>query len=93
MAKKRRTFMEMKKKRKVPKELTEKTKEFMKIRKAIAEALKSGPKTIPEIAREIGLSLPETTYNVMSCRKYGYIEETGEITEDGYYKYSLGKRR
>lgn len=57
--------------------------------KIIVKALESGPKTIPQVAEETNLPLHVVTYNLMSCRKYGYIEETGEPTDEDYYLYKL----
>ncbi len=90
---KEKTLKYIKKKHKVSQEKVEETKEFMKIRKAIAKALSDGPKTIPQIAKIMGLPLADVTYNVMTCRKYGYIEETGEISEDDYHYYELKGRK
>lgn len=87
--KKKYTIDIIKQKRKVDKKVIKGTQEFAKKRKMIFGALKQGPKTIPEIARETGLSLKEVTWYLMSLRKYGSILETGETTDDGYYKYKL----
>jgi len=32
-------------------------------------------------------------YWIMALRKYGFIEETDEVTDDGYYKYKLVERK
>ncbi|WP_202318498.1 hypothetical protein [Archaeoglobus neptunius] len=64
-----------------------KLKEQRQIRKKIAESLKSGAKTIPEIADETQLPSPVVTWYIMTMRKYGQIEEEGE--EGGYYRYRL----
>ncbi len=69
------------------KEVLERLKEQRRIRKLIAESLRSGPKTIPEIARETSLPAPLVTWYVMTMRRYGEIEEAGEDGE--YYRYAL----
>jgi len=61
----------------------------MIIKKKIIDALKNGPKTVPEVANMIEKPLPEVMYWMMAMRKYAQIVETDEITEEGYYKYKL----
>jgi predicted transcriptional regulator len=78
----------LKKKVVVKKELLDKVKEDTKIRTAILNAMKDGPKTIPEISKLTGLPTPLVTWWVMSLRKYGAVVEEGEPSED-YYKYKL----
>ncbi len=90
---KEKTLKYIKQKFKVSEEKVAETREFMKIRKAIAKALSEGPKTIPQIAETMNLPLKDVTYNVMTCRKYGYIEETGEVSDDDYYFYELKGRK
>lgn len=87
MAKK--TFMELKKKMRVKKELIEMVQEQTKLKKAILNVFKEGPKTIPEVAEKLNLPSHEVMYWVMALHKYGFLKETGEVTEDGYYKYAL----
>ena len=82
----------MKGKKIVSDEVKEKVKEFARIKRAILKALETGPKTIPETAEITGMPLPVVTYNLMSCRKYGLIEETKNVTEDDYYVYELKKK-
>ncbi len=87
------TLKYIKNKMKVSEKKVEETRKFMKIRKSIAKALSTGPKTIPQIAEIMNLPLSDVTYNVMTCRKYGYIEETGEVSDDDYYFYELKGRK
>ncbi len=65
----------------------------MVMRDKIGEILKEGPKTVPEVAEILGEPVYEVMYWMMAMRKYGMIEETEEITEEGYYKYKLAKGR
>ena len=83
------TVTYMKEKRTVPEEVTAKSKEFARIKKAITASLESGPKAIPQIAKETKLPIDVVTYYLMSLWKYGDIEETEEIDEDDYYLYKL----
>jgi DNA-directed RNA polymerase specialized sigma subunit len=89
---KTKTYLEMKKKRTVPKELVEKSKEFNRIKKLFTQALKAGPKTVPEVAAELNMPSAEAMYWMMTLRKYELIVETEEVTDEGYYKYTLVKR-
>ena len=86
------TISYMKEKKIVTDEVKDKAKEFARIKKAILRALESGPKTIPQTAGITGLPLAVVTYNLMSCRKFGLVEETGDVTEDDYYLYELKKK-
>ncbi len=45
-------------------------------------------KTIPEIAEAIGHPGHEVVYWVMTMRRYGLLEETGEANEEGYFVYA-----
>jgi len=57
--------------------------------KLIKDALKSGPLTVPQIAKDSGLTSSETMQRVAAMRKYGDIAEAG-MNEDGeYYLYIL----
>jgi len=81
----------MKEKKMVPseKELMEIIKAEMFFRDKIIAALKEKPLTIPEIATHLGQPTAQVMYWVMALRKYGVIEETEEVTDEGYYKYKL----
>jgi len=71
-----------------PKEdVVERSKEQRKILKQITECLKSGPKTIPEIAEEIKIPVGIVTWYVMTMFKYGQVTPEEEV--NGYYKYKL----
>ncbi len=71
------------------KELTELVKQQAKMKKMVLDAFKDEPKTVPEVAEALNSATHEAMYWVMALRKYGFIEETEEITDDGYYKYQL----
>ena len=86
-ARKKLTVQMLRETRKPPKENIERQKEQRKIIKAIKNALKSGPKTIPQIAEEANLRTDEVVWFLFSLRKYGEIQEVEEV--DGYYTYKL----
>jgi predicted transcriptional regulator len=64
-------------------------REEMFMRAKVLAVLKEGPKTVPEIAKNLDYPASEVMYWVMSARKYGYLEEINEVTDEGYYKYQL----
>jgi predicted transcriptional regulator len=57
------------------------------MRSRILKVLESEPRTIPEIAAELGRPSSEVTFWIMGMRKYGYAEEEKEVTDEGYYRY------
>jgi predicted transcriptional regulator len=87
------TFMELKKKVKVKEELTELVKQQAKMKKMVLNAFEDEPKTVPEVAKALNSATYEAMYWVMALRKYGFIEETDEVTDDGYYKYRLVEKK
>lgn len=90
--KKQLTAILLKEKRTVPDEVKEKSKKFVRMRKAIKTSLKEGPKSIPQLVEEMKLPTDEVTYYVMSLNKFGDIA-VGELDEDDeYYSYELPKK-
>ncbi len=87
----RKTINIIKETRKVPAHVTETRKKYMQIRKAILEALKEESKTVPQIAAQTSLPLPETTYYLMSLLKFGEIAVDALDDMDEYYTYKLTK--
>ena len=81
----------LKETRTVPAHVLEGRKKYVRIRKAILEALKEGGKTIPQIAEATELSSPETTYYLMTLLKFGDVEVEGIDDMDEYYIYKLKK--
>ncbi len=81
----------IKNERQVPSPVKEELKRFNRMKRAIRQALEEGPLTIPELAEKLGTDKAETTYFVMSLRKYGLIT-AGELDDmDEYYFYQLKK--
>lgn len=72
-------------------ERTPEQKDFYKhqcqVRKLLLEALKAGPRTIPELAGQCGLPSEEVVWNVMAMRRYGKVVE--EELDGDYYRYRL----
>ena len=91
--KKTRTIDILKQTRKVPEAAKENLKTYNKIKKSIREALKDGPKSVPQIAEATGLSLKDANWYLMTLRKYGEVE-TGEIDDmDEYFSYKLVNKK
>jgi len=59
--------------------------QFMRAR--ILKVLAAGPQTVPEIAEALGKPTHEVVFWVMGLRKYGYVAEIKEVTEEGYFRY------
>lgn len=62
------------------------------MRGRILKMLETGPLTIPEIAKDLGRPTSEVTFWVMGMRKYGYVAEDKEVTDEGYYRYQAVER-
>ena len=67
-------------------------REEMLMRDRIMDVLKDGPQTVPEIAQVLGCPSHEVMFWVMGMRKYGYVSETGEVTDEGYHRYKAVAR-
>ncbi len=68
-------------------ELKEHVKVFTRIRKDLTAALKKGPRTIPELARETGIEERTVVWQVMAMKRYGLVVE-GRRRGD-CYEYAL----
>ncbi len=71
-------------------ELKEYFKEQQRILKALREALRGGPKTVPELAGQCGLEKPVTLWHVMAMRRYGEVVETAERNDYPLYALKEG---
>ncbi len=69
------------------KELKEYFNEQQRIYKALRAALKTGPKTVPQLARECALDPPKAMWHLMAMRRHGEILEDAE--QEGYLLYRL----
>jgi len=87
---KRNTFLYLKKKLNytTPKEVQERLKKQAKIISLIKKALKSGPKTVPEIASETGLDTHTVFWYIATMLRYMEVEMV-EKDDEGYWKYRL----
>jgi hypothetical protein len=71
--------------------LTDAKKAFIKsdreARKSLRNALKFGPKTIPELTRQLDLPGEKVVWYVMALKRYGEIVEAGRAGD--YFRYAL----
>ena len=77
---------------KAEREIREIVRDEHLMRVRILKLLEDGPLTIPEIAASLGRPSHEVTYWVMGMRKYGYVVEEPETTDDDYYRYRAIER-
>ena len=77
---------------KASKELLDMTREQGKLRGKITKVLAAGPKTIPEIAKELNMDSKTVTWYILTFVRYGVFEPV-EQTEEGYWKYKIAKKR
>jgi predicted transcriptional regulator len=75
--------------KKVNRDLAEVLRDEMYMRDKIIGLLQKGPKTIPEIATELGCPSHEVMMWVMGMRRYGIITEMPKERADDYYQYRL----
>lgn len=61
------------------------------MKRAIRQALEDGPLTIPELAEKLDISMADTTYYLMSLRKYGLVTTGEQDDMDEYFYYHLKK--
>jgi predicted transcriptional regulator len=71
----------------VPKALVERNRERTAVRRKLIQALQSGPKTVPELARDTGLPRHLVFWHLTAMRKYGTVREADEC--DQYFSYAL----
>ncbi len=55
--------------------------------KAIQEALKTGPRTVPEIAAATKMPSPKVLWYVIALKRYGKIAEAGQAGDYYYYEW------
>ncbi|HTT44613.1 MAG TPA: MarR family transcriptional regulator [Thermoplasmata archaeon] len=59
----------------------------------VASVLRSGPKTIPEIAEALGAPTREVVLWVMAMRRYGLVRDLPKSRADDYFPYELVEAR
>jgi len=71
----------------VPRALVEQNQRQNSIRRSILEVLREGPRTVPELARVVGLPPHDVFRHVVSLKKYGNVVEADQV--DGYFQYAV----
>ncbi|MEA3310248.1 MAG: MarR family transcriptional regulator [Chloroflexota bacterium] len=74
---------------KIQRDILEIVHEEMRMKDRIAAVLKGGPRTIPELAEELGYPSYEVVIWLFAMRRYSEIEPVGRPDLDGYFKYEL----
>ncbi len=69
------------------KELKEYFNEQQRTYKALRAALRNGPRTVPELAKECSLPAPTVMWHLMALRRYGQVLDGPE--DNGYLRYTL----
>jgi ferredoxin len=64
-------------------------KDMPQVWRQITTSLKTGSKTIPDLATELDLSRELVTYNLMTMNKYSLVEADGLDDSDEYYAYKI----
>jgi hypothetical protein len=81
----------LREKREVTQAAKDNLKHFIKIKKAILDALHEGDLTIEELTKKLNMPKHEVVYYLMSMVKYGYVQ-TGAVDDmDEYFSYKLKK--
>jgi predicted Rossmann fold nucleotide-binding protein DprA/Smf involved in DNA uptake len=57
----------------------------------ISTELSQGPRTVPDLARSVGLPTDETLWYLMALKKYGKVAEGAKRRGESYYPYELIK--
>jgi DNA-directed RNA polymerase specialized sigma subunit len=85
------TFKYLRDKREVTQEVKNNLKQYIKIKKAILDALREKDLTIEELTQKLDIPKHEIVYYLMSLVKYGFVQ-IGEIDDmDEYYYYKVKK--
>ncbi|MGQ9500091.1 MAG: MarR family transcriptional regulator [Dissulfurimicrobium sp.] len=78
--------------RHLPRDTCEVFRDEMYLKDRIADILRSGPKTIPELANALGLPSHEVMMIVMTMRRFGMVEELPKNKRDDYFQYRFIER-
>lgn len=85
------TFKYLKDKREVSQAAKDNLKEFLRVKKAILDALKEGDLTIGDLTKKLQMPGHIVVYYLLSLVKYGFVQ-TGPVDDmDEYFLYKLKK--
>ncbi len=71
----------------IPQAPLEISRKHQEAKKRLREALKEGPKTVPEISDQTGMPSRDVFWHLMSMKKYGEVIEGEE--QGSYVRYAL----
>ncbi len=77
---------------KAPPALLQLRKAQLEINGKISKSLSTGPKTVPEVAKDTGYSPRTVLWYLMTSYKYGLVSPAGK-TDEGYFRYALKERK
>ena len=66
-------------------------KEQKAIRRQVCQAMRDGPKTVPEVAETTGIPAGQVLWHLIAMKKYELAVETGMCGE--YYLYQLAEEK
>ena len=73
--------------------LKEVLRDEMVQRERVAAVLRTGPKTLPQIAEELHAPVVEVTKWLMAMRRYGRVHELPKERADDYFPYALAEAK
>ncbi|MCE1174002.1 MAG: MarR family transcriptional regulator [Propionibacteriales bacterium] len=68
-------------------------REEMQMHAPILAAVADEPLTIPQIAEQLGAPASEVVYWVMGMRRYGFLAESKDADDDGFFTYAATGRQ
>jgi hypothetical protein len=77
---------------KIRRDIREIVHDEMIMKDRIAQVLRDGPRTIPELAGALGYPPHEVVIWLFAMRRYGDVEVAGKPDVDGYFKYELVRK-
>ncbi|UBM61884.1 hypothetical protein LA303_10770 [Candidatus Sulfidibacterium hydrothermale] len=83
------TIKYIKEKRTVPQSVKENLKYFNQMKKALLNALRESPKTVPQLAEVLQKPTDEVLFYLMSLLKYGFVEAGEPDDNEEYFYYKI----
>jgi hypothetical protein len=65
----------------------------MAMHAVVADALRQGERTVPELAEALCAPVAEVMVWLMGMRRYGLVVESAEANDDDYFTYRLAGAR
>ncbi len=87
------TALQVRKNRKISDQAKQSVKTFNDMKKKITEALKSGPKSIPQIAKITNIPSDKVLFYLMTMQKFGLVTVDSLDDMDEYYLYKLVEKK